>query len=405
MMQLTGYSDDELERMLDQTESDLVERKESFRGDAPQSVREAVCAFANDLPDHGRPGVIFVGVRDDGCPTGLPINDELLRQIADIKTDGNIVPPPSLTVEQRRLRSHDVAVVQVTPSDAPPVRFKGRIWIRVGPRRAIASEQDERILNEKRRHGDRPFDARPVRSATLADLSRQRFDSEYLPAAFARDILDANDRSFEQRLAATKMVMTADDLTPTLLGVLTLSPRTRDFVPGAYIQFLRIRGTDLGDPIVDEQIIDGPLADLLRRVDDKLEAHVSTAVDITSGRLESRRANYPLGALQQLVRNAVMHRTYEATNAPVRVTWYDDRVEITNPGGPYGTVRPDNFGQPGVVDYRNPNIAEAMRVLGFVQRFGVGIATARRLLAENGNPPLEFDVQRTQVGATIKAIP
>lgn len=98
-----------------------------------------------------------------------------------------------------------------------------------------------------------------------------------------------------------------------------------------------------------------------------------------------------------------MHRTYEATHAPVRVYWYDDRIEITNPGGPFGIVSIDNFGEPGVADYRNPNLAEAMRVLGFVQRFGFGLAIARRALAENGNPPLELNVQPSHVSAVVRA--
>ena len=54
----------------------------------------------------------------------------------------------------------------------------------------------------------------------------------------------------------------------------------------------------------------------------------------------------------------------------------NDRIEILSPGGPFGQVTVENFGQPGIVDYRNPNLAEAMRVLGLVQRFGVGIAIA-----------------------------
>ncbi len=57
------YTNAELEQMMTDLESDLVERKESWRGNAPETVREAVCAFANDLPNHGRPGVVFIGVR------------------------------------------------------------------------------------------------------------------------------------------------------------------------------------------------------------------------------------------------------------------------------------------------------------------------------------------------------
>ena len=62
------------------------------------------------------------------------------------------------------------------------------------------------------------------------------------------------------------------------------------------------------------------------------------------------------------------------------------RIEITNPGGAYGSVTAENFGDLGLTDYRNPNLAEAMRVLSLVQRFGMGIPIARRLLSENGNP-------------------
>ena len=298
-----------------------------------------------------------------------------------------------------------MAVVTVWPADSPPVRYKGRVYIRIGPRRGIASAQDERILSKKRRHRDRPFDVQPAASSALADLDRRRFEDEYLPAAFAPDVLAANERNYEQRLAATKMVVGADDATPTVLGVLVLSNRTRDFVPGAYVQFLRIAGRELADPVSDEQLIDGPVAEVLRRTDEKLIAHNRTAVDLTSAERERRTTLYPMPALQQIVRNAIMHRSYEATNAPVRVTWYDDRIEIMSPGGPFGSVTVENFGQPGVSDYRNPSLAEALRVLGFVQRFGVGIATARREMEANGNPPLEFEVNPAHIGVTLRPAP
>lgn len=400
---MARYSDEQLEQMLADLESDLVERKESFGGDVPAKARQAICAFANDLPDHRRAGVVLIGARDDGTPSGLAVTDQLLLQIADAKSDGNIVPPPSFTVEKRLLIGAEMAVVTVEPADSPPVRFRGRIWIRVGPRRDIASAQDERILNEKRRHRDRPFDVQPVPSSTLADLDQRLFESDYLPAAVAPEVLVANERSYEQQLAATKMVVAADDPIPTVLGMLVLSPRTRDFLPGAYIQFLRIAGRGLAEPLVDDQLIDGPVAEVLRRIDEKLTAHNRTAVDITSGDKEQRSPIYPISALQQIVRNAVMHRSYEATNAPVRVSWFDDRIEVISPGGPYGAVTMENFGRPGVADYRNPSLAEALRVLGFVQRFGAGIAIARRELEKNGNPPPEFEVNPSHVGVTVRA--
>ncbi len=262
-----SYSDAELEHALADLESDLIERKETLAGDAPTTVREAICAFANDLPDHRKAGIVFVGARNNGTLTGLTVTDELTLTLAAMKTDGNILPPPTLTVEKRKLMGTDVAVVTVTPSDAPPVSFRGRIWIRIGPRRAIATAQDERILNEKRRFRDRTFDAHPVASASLADLSRTRFEQEYLPAAVAPDVLAANERTYEQRLAAAKMIVSPDDPIPTVAGLLVLGTRLADYLPGAYVQFLRINGTALSDPIRDDAAISGdvPAAVEIRR--------------------------------------------------------------------------------------------------------------------------------------------
>lgn len=396
------YSDPDLEALLDDIESDLAERKESWRGDAPEKGRQAVCAFANDLPDHHRPGVLFVGAKDDGNPSGMPITDELLCTLSDIRTDGNTLPPPSILIEKRILRGTEMAVVTVQPSDTPPVRYKGRIWIRSGPRRAIATQQEERILNEKRRYRDIPFDVQPLPSCDLSAISRVLFEQEYLPNAFAPDVIEANERSFEQRLAACRMIASAENPVPTILGVLVLGVSPRDWIPGACIQFLRINGTRLSDPIFDEALIDGGLSQVLRRIDEKIDAHNRIRVDITSGDRELRTMPYPRAALQQLIRNAVMHRTYENTNAPVRVTWFEDRLEISNPGGPFGIVTRENFGRPGITDYRNPNLADAMKVLGFVQRFGVGIQTAREELRRNGNPDLEFQVEPMTVLATVR---
>ena len=396
------FSDDELLAMLLDLESDRVERKRSWTGSAPESVPKAICAFANDLPANNAPGVIFIGAQDDGTPADITVDDQLLLTLANLKSHGRIVPPPSMAVEKRVLNGADYAVISVQPSDTPPVGFDGRIWIRTGPRRDMATAQDERILNEKRRHRDRTFDAHPIAGCPLSELSRVLFEHEYLPRAVAPEVLAANERSYEARLASTGMVASTEDPTATVVGVLALGKTPRNWVPGAYLQFLRIRGLQWGDPVVDAQEIEGTLEQVLRRLDDKIQATLTVAIDFTSGPIELRSTPYPLSALQQLSRNAVMHRSYEGTNAPVRVYWFDDRIEIINPGGPYGSVTAQNFGSPGVSDYRNPNIASVLKTLGFVQRFGFGIAEARRALHANGNPELEFQVQASSVLAIVR---
>lgn len=403
---MNPMTDAELTDLLDAIESDRVERKRAWAGDAPTKVRQAVCAFANDLPNYGGPGVVVIGAEDDGRPSGSPVTDELLQTLAHVKTDGRIVPPPTITVETRTLKGAPMVVLTVWPADAPPVRFDGRIWIRTGPRRDTAMAQDERILNEKRRSRDRSFDTHPIRGCPIDELNRVVFEQEYLPQAVAADVLEANARSYEQRLASMGMIASIDDPTPTVVGVLAVGKSPRSWVPCAYVQFLRIRGPALSDPVIDEAEIDGTLDQVLRRLDDKLKALLAQAVDFAGPTTtETRESTYPLVALQQLARNAVLHRTYENTTAPVRVYWFDDRIEISNPGGPYGIVTAQNFGRAGLADYRNPVIAAVLKTLGFVQRFGAGIATANKALADNGNAPVEFQVEPTYVLATIRRAP
>ena len=403
---MNSLTDQELLALLDDLECDRAERKAAWAGDVPEKARQAVCAFANDLPNHGQPGVLFIGAKDDGSSSNLAVTDRLLQTLSDMKTDGRIVPPPTLTVQQRLLKGAPLAVVTVWPADAPPVRYEGRVWIRIGPRRGLASAQDERILNEKRRWRDRSFDTHPIEGCPLEELNRIAIEHEYLPQAIAADVLAANERTYEERLASTGMLASVDDPTPTVIGVLALGKSPRTWIPCAYIQFLRIRGTQWGDPVADEQEIDGTLDLVLRRIDEKIKATLTVAVDFTSGTTtEIRTTPYPLSALQQLIRNAVMHRTYENTNAPVRVYWFDDRIEISNPGGPYGIVTAENFGRPGVSDYRNPTVAAVLKTLGFVQRFGFGIAEARRALAANGNPELQFQIEPTVVLVVVRRVP
>jgi len=163
----------ELLALLRDAESDRVERKSSAKD--IDKISEAVCAFANDLAGHGRPGVIFVGVNDDGSCAGLPITDELLRKLADIRSSGNIIPIPQITVQKHILNDCEMAVIVVEPADAPPVRYKGRVCIRVGPRRAIADAQEERTLAERRRARDLPWDLRSFPSARMEDLDLESF--------------------------------------------------------------------------------------------------------------------------------------------------------------------------------------------------------------------------------------
>ena len=119
------YTQDELQALMRELESDRVERKRSAADRS--GIRRNLCAFANDLPGRGVPGVIFVGVEDDGRCAGLTVDDRLLRELAGMKDDGNILPLPSIVVEKRQLVGCDVAVIIVQPSRDTPAIQRPRV--------------------------------------------------------------------------------------------------------------------------------------------------------------------------------------------------------------------------------------------------------------------------------------
>lgn len=394
---MAAYTDAELESLMSDMESDLVERKESASDG--RKIRRNICAFANDLPRNGKPGVVLVGVRDDGSCASLSIDDELLTRLANIHGEGDILPLPSMTVQKRQLRGCTVAAIIVEPSSNTPVRFRGRVWVRVGPSVREGSVEDERLLAERRRAADLPLDMRPASGAGIEDLDLDFARNQYLPNAIAPEVLERNERSAEHQLRSLRLTQAGK---PTWGAILALARDPQSFMPGSYVQFLRIRGTEITDPILDQKQLTGRLDDVVRRLDELLELNLSVRTQVAGVPRERRRPDYPVDALRQLAYNAVMHRSYEGTNTPIRVHWFADRVEITSSGGLYGRITPENFGT-GDTDYRNPLLAEIMYNLGFAQRFGLGVPLAREALAANGNPEPEFRFEQTRVGVTVRS--
>jgi ATP-dependent DNA helicase RecG len=392
----------ELEALSRDLESDRTERKESLAD--PEKIKQAICAFANDLPDHRRPGVLFVGLKDNGTCAGLSITDKVLTELAGFRSDGWILPFPSMAVSKVRIGTCDVAIAVVQPSDDTPVRCRGVVWIRVGPRRAQANPQDERILTEKRRSRDTPFDLRPVFSASIDDLDRKLFEEEYLPSLLPSGV-NVDSMGYLESLQSARFATVDPPVHPTVTGLLVVGRDPPSFMPGARVQFYRVAGNALTDPVREYSEISGPLSQLIRSCLEKLRANVGVASPGSQQTAGTTSPDYPIEALHQLVLNAVLHRTYEATNAPIRISWFDDRVEIQSPGGFYGIVSEDRFGVPGITDYRNPHLAEAMKVLGHSSRFGIGLQKVKSELDRNGNPPYELEGGSAHMALIVRKRP
>ena len=84
---------DQLLALLVDHESDAVEFTTFTKN--TDKFCEAICAFANDFPNRRQPGYLLVGVNDDGTASGLVVTDQLLRRLADLRSNVNLEPLPA----------------------------------------------------------------------------------------------------------------------------------------------------------------------------------------------------------------------------------------------------------------------------------------------------------------------
>ena len=373
----------------------LINTAESYRLEKTVSTgnmdkfQEAICAFANDLPGKRKKGYLLIGVTDDGKVSGLKADDALMKKISGIRSDGNILPLPVMTTEIVDTGNGDVIVVEVTPSFDTPVRYRGRTFVRIGPRRDIASAEEERILSERCAASLPTFDTRPCREATLEDIDTDTIVKEYLPKAIAEEVLASDHRTLKEQLAALHLFNLKFDC-PTYAALIMFGRNPRHFMMGDYIQYVRFKGVDNGGNILNERRFEGCLYKVLPELENFIRDGIVTNRPVPVSILREKNVqNYPYKALRELMMNAVMHRDYQS-NMPTRLYHYDHHIEVMNPGGLYGQARPENF--PHVNDYRNGVVAEMMKTLNYVNMFNHGVREVQHLLKENDSPEATFNV-------------
>lgn len=377
----------EIISLISDLESDRIERTISFRED---KLGSAVCALSNDFPNNKKSGYILLGINDNGTVAGIAIGDEELKKIGGVKSNGNVLPQPSIVVsEVFHIDGGDVVAIEVKPSLYPPVRYDGRCWIRIGPRKSIANVAEEGILIERRASYAKTYDLVPALGAAIEDISEEYFSLSYLPLAIDDETLRINGRSIKFKMAALRFWDTKNDC-PTNAGILMFGLNPLFFLPGAYIQYIKFQGELVTEGVEFEKQFSGALISELKNIDDFIKNNIikERAVRQESFQ-ETTVKNYSYRALRELVMNAIMHRSYES-NSPIYIYEFASRIEIVNPGGLYGDVTPKNF--PNASDYRNVVIAESMKRLGYVNRFNYGVQNATNELEKNGNGTPVFDL-------------
>ena len=382
-------TEEKLRQLMVDLEAENVERTRAF--DKADKMGQAICAFANDLADRRIPGYLLLGVENDGRISGRRIDDEHLTSLGGLKTEGNLLPPPAMALDVFHFIEGDVVVITVFPSAYPPIRYQGQVWIRVGARKALATDEDIHILEERSRRSRRSFEERPCLEAKLEDLDLELFRNQYLPKAVQAAVIEGDPRPIQEQMAALRFY-DLDAKVPTNLGVLLFGKHPERFIPSAYLQYLKLSSATAGGSVLAEHAYMGPLLRTIPELDSFVKVGVASPHPVRiSGFQEKTGYVYPHWAMRELLLNSIIHRDYEISNAPIRFYDYNGtRIEIINPGALYGQANIDNF--PTVNDYRNPRLAEAVKVMGYVNKYSLGVLKVKEEMSQNGNPEPEFEV-------------
>ncbi|MCF0168830.1 MAG: putative DNA binding domain-containing protein, partial [Bacteroidales bacterium] len=325
--------------LLKDTENERVER--TISTDAREKFCQAICAFANDVMDTGNPGYIFIGADNDGNPSGLNYTDDLQKELAGIRSEGNILPQPAMQVYKVSVDGGDIAVIEVQPSKFPPVRYRGRVWIRIGARKAIANDEEIRILSERRMYNTPNFESEPCVEATVEDLDISVFRTIILPAMVDAEDLAEDKRPIEIQLASLGFYNIPYGC-PTYAGIILIGKNPTLFVPGAYIQYVHFEGEGRGSKVLNERIFKKNLITELANLEDFAEFTLERKrPELISALRDKDFIGYPHKATRELLMNICQHRAYNGSNAPAHI-YEKDTVADTIPFSMPDRTRPDD---------------------------------------------------------------
>lgn len=397
-------------------ESNRVEFKTGFN---PDPIIHTICAFANDIDNMGG-GYLVIGVEEEnGSPRhplkGVPQDqvDGILKQLVGLCH--RIEPLYNPVVEPVLYQGVYLIVIWAPGGHGRPYKASKNVhvassqqhyYIRKFSSTVVASHDEEKELFYI--SSSIPFDDRPNLLASVDDLDL---------ALMREHLREVGSDLYEQSAAMGKLEVARDlqivsgpreDLRPLNVGILMFSEH-----PERYFRHARIEVVDIPDPTgagMEEKVFGGPIQRQLRDALAYIKNYIiNERVEKNPERPEASRVwNYPYAAVEEIVSNAVYHRSYQI-DEPITVRVTPQGMEVTSfPGFSREITEADIKSHTirGRV-YRNRRIGDFLKELRLIEGRNTGFPTAYRALEANGSPTLQFDMdeQRSYLSVTIPVHP
>lgn len=332
-------------------------------GKAASAIAEVFVSLANT--EGGR--VVF-GVDNSGVILGIEEERrDLLEQFVINVGLRNCVPPIEPILDWVRLPGTTGDLRLCLIATLPKARFyvhsttDGRYLKRVGSHRVmIPPEQLGRLLTQRTMAS--PFEERPIYNESIDILDRGRF-AAYLRQRFGDDG-GGEPEAIQQRMVNLKLAVRDENgrLRPTVLGTLLFAERPDRNLDGAFVEVAAFRGQRIEEETLDSRRLYGPIPEqieqLLHYFRSTPLAGLPTRKD-RIGRIDLEK--YSAIAFQEAVVNALVHRDYSLTGSQVRVLFFEDRIEVANPGGLHNSLTAADLFSGCVPNRRNQLLAGFLR--------------------------------------------
>lgn len=394
-------------------------RVEFISGWNPTPIIHSICAFANDIDNVGG-GYIVVGVEEnDGTPVlpvkGIPQErvDGILKEL--IGLCHMIEPLYYPVVEPVFFQGKYIIVIWVSGGHGRPYKAAKDVhsdkstklyYIRKFSSTIVASPEEEKELFYI--STDIPFDDRPNLAADVSDLDiglmrshLKKIGSSLYEHSLSMDALDI----------AKNMQLVAgppEAVKPLNVGLLMFSER-----PEKYFRYARIEVVDIPDPTgtnMTEKVFTGPIQRQLSDALAFIKNYTLKEVVIKSAdRAEATRiSNYPYAAIEEILANAVYHRSYQEKE-PITVRITSESIEITSFPGFDRSISDKDIAELRIRArvYRNRRIGDFLKELKLIEGRNTGFPNAIKALKANGSgmPRFEMDNERSFLSVTIPIHP
>lgn len=369
--------------------------------DKNERLKEHINAFGN----LERGGCFVFGVTEFN-PVGLQGDaDAIIQKITSLAIS---TQEPSLHIDAFPLEVHgkQLLCIHVLPSESKPVFIKDRAPLgglacfkRSGSSTVVMSTQEikDLLINTQEHY----YDESIVKNITLDVLNFETI-FEFLPKQ------DKDNKWSAKNIAALMdyRILVGVNTSPhiTVAGWLCFAtePQSIRQFRNAYIEFQIFKGTARDMPI-KKYDIKGSLPSQIKQSIQLLQQNIWLVPKI-EGAIRKDIPAYSDAILREVITNSLVHRDYRIMHQPIKISMFDNRIEIENPGGLMPGLTTLNLIHKR--DWRNPLLAELMKKFGFGEMDGQGIDRLYAMtIAIKVPPPVFIDQQNsfTVILSTPKA--